>query len=65
MFKKIDKHMSDKVPNPAEQFKPSHEDKFPKLTEQYWANPNEAKGTIERCSYHSGLKEFSRHKEGI
>ena len=65
MFKEIKKHMNEHVPNPAKEFKPSAEDKFPNLTEQYWANPNESKGTIERCSYHSGLKEKSMHKEGL
>lgn len=65
MFQKIDKHMKKQKENPAEQFKPSAEDKFPTLTQQYWANPNDQKGTIETCSYHAGIKEKSRRMEGV
>lgn len=65
MFKKMNKHMSDRVPNPAEEFKPSSQDKFPNLTQEYWKNPNSARGAIETCSYHSGIKESSKRSEGI
>ena len=65
MFKKIDKHMPAQKENPAEHMKPTKEDKFPRLTEQYWANPNSAEGIIEKCSYHAGIKEVSKHKEGL
>ena len=65
MFKKINKHMPDKVPNPAEEFRPSKEDKFPNLTAEYWADPNSQRGMIETCSYSSGIKESSKRSEGI
>lgn len=65
MFQAIKKHMKGQKENPAEHFKPSHEDKFPKLTEQYWAHPNDSKGTIETCSYKAGIKEKSMRKEGL
>lgn len=65
MFEKINKHMKGQKENPAEQFKPSAEDKFPRLTQEYWANPNAQKGTIETCSYHAGIKESSVRKEGV
>jgi len=65
MFKKINKHMEKQKENPAEHFRPSQEDKFPKLTEMYWANPNSQRGVIEICSYKSGLPESERKTEGV
>ena len=63
MFKKIDKHMPAQKENPAEHMKPSKEGKFPKLTEHYWANPSD--GIVQRCSENAGIKEYSKHKEGL
>lgn len=65
MFVKIEKHMKGQKENPANKFKPSHEDVFPTLTETYWADPNSERGTIEICSYKSGLKESAKKTEGV
>lgn len=65
MLEKISKHMKPQKENPAEQFRPSQEDKFPTLTQHYWANPNSQRGVIETCSYGAGIKETSRREEGI
>lgn len=65
MFKEIKKHMEAQKENPAEHFRPSAEDKFPRLTQEYWSNPNSSRGKIETCSYKAGIKEQYERSEGI
>lgn len=48
----------------AEEFKLSHEDKFPRLQAEYWSNPNSQKGETVVCSYATGVPVEVRQKTG-
>ena len=62
--KERDKHQAGSI---AEEFPLSQEDTFkPSLEHIYWANPNSARGTIERCAYQDAhVKAEIRETQGI
>lgn len=65
MFPEVKKHMKGQKENPAEKFRPTHEDEMPKLTERYWANPNSQEALIVTKAESSGKCVYSKRKEGV
>lgn len=52
-------------PDPAEQFKPSEEDKFPDLTREYWKNPNAQRGKMHICPGAQKAENYKHIEQGV